>query len=425
MEKNAAKSRNIFSLIIFIFITLVVTSFDYLWYGPLPLWLILALCCFFLIVVSSQRFSTLKLFLHNYFGFVVAPILGFIVAVALVSVLKNNIEVTASRHVFLNFTVLFMMIVIGSLSALVKWRTLIYVIAIIALLQGCICIAQYLGISAAWDFSISVIDITGADSDVVEKELQLQNYDAVGRVKGAHLYVHKFTPMQGMLTTFLVTILIISFQSGNPIKLNLSFVLFASILAFLGMILTFSRSVFVGFLLSIFFVFLSIRRISFVFYFLVFGVLLLILASLLGIQDAAQFGRLDDYSADRATNSARLEHLNYSLDAFFSNPLVGGGHLADAGHLRAGVIHSTLLRVLVDYGLFGLFFYLLVLYGILRAFWLARLGCEAKKIISIGCLGAFGVSLLDAWTHSSGFLVTDVSVGAILGIFLGALLRNE
>lgn len=420
MEKNIAKSRNIFSLIIFISITLVVTSFDYLWYGPFPLWLILALCCFFLILVSPQRFFTLKLFLHNYFGFVVAPILGFIIAVALVSVLKNNIEVTASRHVFLNFTVLFMMIIIGSLSALVKWRALIYVIAIIASLQGCICIAQYLGIGAAWDFSASVIDITGADSDVVQKELQLQNYDAVGRAKGAHLYVHKFTPMQGMLTTFLVAILIISFQSGNPIQLNLSFVLFASVLAFLGMILTFSRSVFVGFLLSMFFVFLSVRRISFVFYFLVFGVLLLILASLLGIQDAAQFDRLDDYSVGRATNAARLEHLNYSLDAFFSNPLIGGG-----GHLRAEVIHSTLLRVLVDYGLFGLFFYLLVLYGILRAFWLARLGCEAKKIISIGCLGAFGVSLLDAWTHSSGFLITDVSVGAILGIFLGVLLRNE
>lgn len=409
-----------FSLPVF-FITLLIilaTSFDYIWLGALPAWLVVSLIglSFGLIFSSSQRkaFSeSLKVIRLP----VLLPIIIFMMIALAIDFARGNLEESFSKRFLLNASVIVAMVSAATWGLMIKRSYIVNLFAIIVLAQGLVCVAQYLGSLEAWDLANKVAAVMGKiDPD----EAPSVTFAQVHRVKGTNLFIHKFTPMQGMLVTFLTVVAVMNFQYKNPLRLKNLFIFIAIIIGLIGMALTFSRSVFLGFSISVMLVVFSMRNIKALAAIVMLTLGLFIAESYVNIESGKQFSRLTDTSMSRATNSSRLVHFKYAMSVFEDSPLVGAAPSKN-NHV---LVHSLPLRILVEYGIVGLMPYLLVLFGLYRKF---KNGSGKDNVVELRVLSkastyALLIAIIDGWTHSSGFLIRDITQGVLFGVFIGCVL---
>src|SRR5207249_1465957 len=110
--------------------------------------------------------------------------------------------------------------------------------------QGCVAIGQYVGIRSFWlipDLQLS----RAARGDQALLLAAVEDLQSIGRVRGTHMFVHKFAATHGAMVAYLLVAV------GGSRQLCTSFrgravLLALVILAFVGSVLTFSRSAFVG-----------------------------------------------------------------------------------------------------------------------------------------------------------------------------------
>lgn len=405
---------------------LLATSADYLWYGPLPAWLLVPLLGFPLAVLETEGRAAFALFLRRIAFPIILPWLLFMISVTAIDTMKGFIEGSVSSRVFLNGAGLVSMVMTGFWASRVRPRTLVYMLALIASLQAVVSVAQYSGNSAAWNTSLTIISVCGARFDkalggeLSEVDTSV-DFGDIGRVKGTALAVHKFTPMASLLCAFLAATLFMNYQSKNQVRLSTGALMAGAVLAALCMFLTFSRSAIYGNAALVAVLLLLIRRFGTIF---VLGVVLALgyfAGTQLKVQDARQFERLADVDTSHGTNAGRVNQYSRALGDFAEHPLVG--HPIPSSQRYDIPIHSVILRVMADYGIVGTFFYLGTIFGLLRVLWVHRnLQGGETRVIAQAASAAILVALLDSWTHSSGLLVKDVLQPILYGAFLGGVL---
>jgi hypothetical protein len=187
------------------------------------------------------------------------------------------------------------------------------------------------------------------------------------------------------------------------------------------MALTFSRSTIIGSAFAVFLSALKGRGIKPLLFLIIASLAVYSVTESLNIDKAKESNRIFDFSAKSDTNAARLRHLQYAKNAFMDSPIIGQPQKGGAG----GPLHSVLLRIVVDYGLMGVLPYLSVIIGIYFVlFKYGRSGVRQNTLAWAG-MCAFTVALLDAWTHSSGLLVRDVTQPVLVGAFIGLLFYQD
>jgi hypothetical protein len=394
------------------------TSFDYIWYGPIPAWLIMLFVgIFFSLLIPSHRQAIVQ-FLRRTWLPIILPWVLFVLIVAIIDTSKGLIDDTFSKRVNLNLATLALMVMVGAWSSRVRPAIVIYVVAFIVCMQGLICIAQYMKIVWAWDLPELIVQFSGAR---LEKGLLVDvDFNIVGRVRGTNPFVHKFNSMQGVGATFILLAFFLNMQANNALRLRMMPVVVAALFGGIGVILTFSRSTILGGALAMVAILINVRKFAIIFILVIVSILGYYAAQELGIQKAEQFNRITDFSTHRLTNVSRMQQYSYALKVFSEAPFLGQPEgVGNKGLL----VHSVILRLLTDYGALGTLPYLAVLFGISWFLLHHRsAGGESSRVVSLAALCSVGVAVLDAWTHSSGLLVREVAQPALIGAYLGALL---
>lgn len=414
-EPGKSSHRKILDEFFLAILLLLVTSFDYIWYGPMPMWLYFAVIGFILSIFSHNFRINLIAVVSKMFLPVILPWLIYVTVVLILETSQNILDDSFSKSFLLNMATLFLMIVLATWSSLVKPTILIYIVALIALMQGLLCIAQYLGVTEAWTLPDTIYSFFGQKKTLDE----IGAFQEIQRVRGTNLYIHKFNVMQGMLVAYLVTAFAVNLKN-DTISSGTKFILLpATAIGFLGMFLTFSRSTIVGLLLTALLIIISQRRIKSLLLLILLAGLSLFVFSELNVSKSKEIGRITDFSKSRTTNASRLSHLKHSLEVITESPIVGDSSQHSTSNI---LIHSVALRILVNYGFLGFLPYLGVLIGICYLF---VVGIKKGKGLALAGLCALLVSVIDAWTHSSGMLVKDVSQPGLIGAFVGIVMGNS
>lgn len=391
-----------------------------LWIGPAPLWLFL--CGLGLAIIFTYR--PLQLAIKQVAAQITSPVLlpwiAFVVIGLVIGSFRGDDISRLSRAAFLPAFQCFSILVVATLAIYVSPRRLIQLLAVVAAVQGVICIAQLLQVRAAWhipeiiaSFSTNQVD---TDNDVVAGANEL---GAVLRARGTFLNVHAFNPMQGMLAAALLYWSFLDGQTKKALRVAPWLLYLGATLGSIGVLLTFSRSTWIGLaVLLAFLIWRARKRIGT--FGIVFLACLLAVAVILTAAEMPIIRRLMDFSSRSTTNADRIGQYGYVLQVLFTNPFTGSPY-----HARLPV-HSVLLRQFVDFGLFGWLAYVLVLIGLSGMFLrFARSKDSVLSALGGAGLSGFLVVLLDSWTHSAGLLRGDVFQFMILGTFLGLMLGRE
>lgn len=398
----------------------VITSFDYIWYGGIPLWLMMVILGCFVSMLSNKYRRAFRYFATHTFIWFILPWILFVIGVATIDVIKGQIELTLSKRILLNLAVLWLALMIGTWVLRVRPSNVIYILAGIGALQGLLCIAQFYGNDWAWRFPEFVIRKFGAHFD--KSLLVDEDFFAIQRVRGTHIYVHKFNSMQGMILAFLLTVLILNIRYNNTLKLRTWILVGGTLFTGIGMFLTFSRSTIFGnaIVFSIL-IAINVRRFSVAVIIIIFIGFAYFAYEYLELYNAGQFSRITDFNESRITNKSRIDQYVSAIHAFSKYPVIGG---QSAGMTGGNIVHSVPLRLMVDYGAVGILLYVIVIGGILRFLLKCRNKCGGGiYVLSLAGLSSVFVALLDAFTHSSGLLVRDVSQGGMIAAFMGLVMH--
>lgn len=401
-------------------LVIITTSFEYIWVGPLPLWLMISLVALLAALFSRQQRGSIAEALKFNGKTLFLPMLLFMLMALLIDVAKGSLADSFSKRYLLNFSLLISMLAVSSMSMLVRRTYILYLLALIASVQGLICIAQFMGSQEAWTLAEKIAALFGR---IEQDDVGAVNFASVHRVKGTNLFIHKFTPMQGVLVTFLMVVGLLNFQYKNPLKISMFLMFSAITIGAVGMILTFSRSVILGSLIAIVLVLISARNIKMIFAMLLLAGSLLVAESIVNIEGGKEFSRITDTSMTRSTNASRLHHFNHSKEVFSEYPLIGEPYNPRDSHRV--LVHSVPLRVIVEYGLLGFFPYAATLYLLMRKFKKASKSNNEEtleiKIFGKAALYSLMVAFIDNASHSSGFLIRDVVQGVLFALFTGII----
>lgn len=321
-------------------------------------------------------------------------------------------NVSLQRVFFLNASAILALVVTAIWASLEKPKFVIRVIALIALTQGIIAVAQFAEVGNIWSVPESVNAIFGDRNAAALYEDKY--FD--GRVRGTNVHVHKFNAMQGMVAIFIFVTAFLSARKKVNLKGNW-FLWLVSPFALLGMILTFSRSTIFGSIFSISMAAIKTRGIKPLVFFTATCLAIYFFTGALSLDEAKESNRLLDFSMKSDTNASRLHHLKYAMKTFAQSPLMGRSEKDGT----IGPIHSVLLRIVVDYGLMGMVPYLTVIFGIYFILFKYRKLGKCQDTLAWAGLCSFTVAMIDAWTHSSGLLVRDVTQPVLVGVFIGVL----
>ena len=394
------------------------TSLDYLWYGPLPAWLIVGLAGLAVsTLLPKHRSAMVRVF--RYAGLsIILPWLVFILLVSGLDATKGLIEESFSKRVLLSSSTLLLMMVTAVWASRVRPAVVLYILAVIIAAQGIVCIAQYSNVDFAWNLPETILEKSGARADKVT--LYDIEFKDVGRVRGTNPLVHKFNSMQGVASVFLLAVLILNLQFGNPLRVRMALLVPLTLCGSVGMVLTFSRSTIFGTVVALLVILLNIRKVGTVWILVFASGFIYLGAEQLGIREAKQFNRVTDFSLTRATNASRLAQYSYALNEIAENPLMGKPEGSSTDRL---LVHSVILRLMTDYGLIGTLPYLLVLCNLTLFFFRNRTKSgHYTKTLALASMCSLCVGILDAWSHSSGIMVRDVAQPAMYGAFWGAML---
>ncbi len=403
--------------IIVLFIIIVnVTSFDYIWLGSFPLWLFFGLVVFYVSMFDNQYRLRFIHIVKTIFFPIIFPWIIFIVVVLILETANYFIAESFSNRFLLNSAALFLMVSVATWSSLVRPSSIVYIIALIVLMQGILCIAQYLGVAEARTLPDVISSLFGRKMSFYDSEV----FKDLGRVRGTNMYVHKFNVMQGILVAYIFVVLVNTKQwNNNTSKLNI-ILLPALAVGLIGMVLTFSRSTIIGIAITIMVVLATSRKNINIFYILVLAIIIVGMISVLNITERKEFNRILKLSPAQAENANRLEHIKYSLNIIRRSPVFTGEPTAQFNSRVP--IHSVALRILVNYGVLGFIPYILVIAGFtvqfLRGVWRG----DTTKVFALSGICAFIVAIIDGWTHSSGLLMRDICQPVLLGAFLGMII---
>lgn len=392
----------------------------YVFAGPIPLWLMLGMILFCLSAIGISRNDQLRLSL------IATPIVVFwFILIAITAVLDAT--AFSQRDVLagplLSFLTLLTFIGVSSTIKSFQISWLIHVLCIIVIFQGIICLFQYFGSTSAWNFWRMVDGFlpelvkVNANADAASN---LFTYDAAGRVRGTHLYVHVFASVQAALTAALLGVSFSKAIWPSQSKLTHILIIVAVVLGTLSVTVTFSRSAILGVSLALgFLLFIRIRRaiVSISITIAIFAIL-----GLLQIQEADQYVRLFNVDAATTVNRVRINQLMDTLRIVELSPLFGASGLPYYAPSQEIPIHSVLLRYLHDYGLVGLISYLAVISAILfHLLKYLRSNLQQQRDIAAVGVCIFLAAIADSWTHTSGFLRRDLVHAILFAVVYGQL----
>lgn len=408
---------------LFILALLSSTAFDYVWIGPVPLWLAFAALGLGAILLEYSGMAKLFRVLSHVGRPILVPWMLFIVVHSAIAIV-HGLEPGGIRKSLIYSTaalLLFTMMAVWSSRA--RFSTVIYAIGAIALLEGVVAMAQTMGMHAAWripDLLSAVFPHTDPEASTL-----VDHIENAGRARGTMQLVHKFNAMQGLMCAILVTVTALGFHVKDAALVRRRFVTLATLLGVIGMALTFSRSTVIGLTLVIVFVTMkrgvTMRRSSAIAFALTALIIAAIIGSVVMNYDDRTASRLTSFSLASRENIERVQFVEIAWNVFKSSILIGDPALSPSGPL-AMPIHSVPLRIFIDTGLVGFAFYLFVLMQLARVFWKASRSSD-RYVALAGTMGVatFLMGFIDATTHSSGLLQNDFLQPAIFGMICGLI----
>jgi O-antigen ligase len=309
-----------------------------------------------------------------------------------------------------------------SWARLLRPRDLIMMLALFGAIEGAISMGQFGGSQPLWKFPETIATASGTPLTALMRERQ--TFEDVGRARGTQLFVHVFTSMEAVLAAFLLVAAAGARAAKVPAGRGYSWVLLiAAVVSFLGVVLSFSRSGVLGCVAVVPVALIGFRRTSrtrALLFLLLTGLAVLGANAALNVTAGAKYQRLFDYSSSNSNNAARLGVVELAWSAFIEAPLTGGG--SDVGVGRSAIaIHSVPMRVLGSYGIVAFAAYIAVLASLAQTFWKRlRTATQWEQVAAVAGLAGLAAGLVDAFTHTSGLLMSDVAQAALLGTFLGA-----
>lgn len=270
----------------------------------------------------------------------------------------------------------------------------IYMILIIFLLNSLVAILQSLKISPFWEIPEIIIMYFG--NDITNVNYFGTGYEAYGRVRGLFLFIHKFSPA-------ILSSCVLFFWYGFNTKKFKKLFLIVGLITLYSSFLTLTRSIFIGLILGI--IIVTILYYKRKFFKISFYILSIIFLSQFFISDNNAF--FDRFNQSNKTNisnndSYRLEGISLALNNFIENPIIGSYKYSQIG-LNRVTVHGVHFRILGNYGLIGLFAFLIMLYQIFKIF--IKNISQRFKVLFIIIISIF---LIDLMTHSSGLMFYDV-----------------
>jgi hypothetical protein len=302
-------------------------------------------------------------------------------------------------------------------------------LAATATFQTTLCVLQYLGFDWAWRLwqTVQAIapDWVKVDDYTLANEAEF-TFDASGRVRGSHIYVHIFTAVQSTLVAALIGLTLVPPLSIRNAFMTRLLVQLGAVAGVVGLFLTFSRSGALALVIAggiaVFLGARSTRTLG-----TAVVTVAIIIASIgnLDLSRSNQIQRLvgGQTTSASASDRMRLEQYEYAWRTFLESPLLGESIMDSSGEELDLPIHSVPLRYLNDYGLVGLSLYGIV-FLLLANLFLSRLRRDtgpARPWAVVG-LCALAAVASDSWTHSSGFLRRDVFHAILLAALIGPML---
>jgi hypothetical protein len=270
----------------------------------------------------------------------------------------------------------------------------IYMLLIIFLINAIVSFLQALEISPFWELPELINMYFGFDfSDSSYSGLKFED---LKRVRGLFLYIHKFSPA-------IMASCVLFFWHGFNTKKNKKLYLIIGFITLYSSVLSLTRSIFVGLIFGIIIVtFLYYKRKFFKFSFYFISIILL--NQFFMTDDSSFFNRLNQTNTKTVSNNDnyRLQGILISYNNFIDNPIIGSYKYSQTG-LNKITVHGILFRILGNYGLIGLFSYLIFLIQIFRIF-IKNVSQRFKVLFII----LFSIFFIDLITHSSGLMFYDI-----------------
>lgn len=414
-----SKRRRSIRLALLAAVMLVITGLDYMRIASVPVWLIAEAAMGVYVVAIPARLRRLRAGMSRVGPRVVLPavVLAVIAVVSHASLSESGAGL--SRVAWLDICAIGIVLLVGTLASEYEPADIVVVVAIIAGTEALIALLQFVGFEWAWTLPSR---LGGSQPDLPDAGLVFEN---VGRARGLHLYVHKFAAMQAMLGAFLVACTLTRRRDLGLSRKRSAFVFAATTITVMSGVVAFSRSVIVGVGLTLVVGALlgvrgASRRVRAV---IVVGAGVPIVAAIfawLNVSSGKQFYRIANFFDQGTTNdSLRLEGLREAWAAFRSAPIAGVGF--DFIPTSGLAVHSVPVRILAAYGLVGFAVYAACTVGIVSLLVSARRRSPtlARRAFAAAAVCAIAAGLFDASTHSSGFLVADISKSAVIGLMLG------
>ena len=395
------------------------TGLSYIWFGPLPAWLLCLTGLFAILFLSSTSRNNLKVILNQKLVKIVIITWTLFVLIVLVSdSLAGSLKSSFSSVIIYNLVSFAAMIAVALVSMRVKTSDLILLIALLTGLGGILGILQFFGVYWAAAFPDIIAShfsrISGFDLFID------QHYNPGTRVRGIHTLVHKFSAYQGMMVCWLFCLII-----GGKARLmgghfRYIIIICLSMLGGLGAILTFTRSIILGFLCTIVLLLFFLKDKRAIFRILIFsGIALFLIINMAERWGRGEHKRLFDYSKTSSSIYTRLAGYEYAVNAIKRSPLLGEGTTPRREAFMKS-IHSVPIRIFTDYGALGVICYLIVIFALSIMFIkMTRVTVQNISLLSLAGLCALLTALIDSATHTSGLMRYDIAQPVLLGVFLG------
>lgn len=423
---NTSDHNSIGPFIILTAIIVLSSSLSYVFLGALPFWFLMGSIGIFVSFVNRslprlfERSSGLRNLLYIWIIFIFLTL-----ALDVVSLTPRNIM----RGPILNALSFSAFVAATALASLTPNRRLIaLVLASVALFQGGLCVAQFLGSEWAWRFWEHIRALAPALVRVDEESLSVAGYagfDGFGRARGSHVFIHSFNGVQVALVGALLGLAVSPPPSLRARNGQLTFVRLGTLIGAIGVVLTFSRSGYLAAAAAVTLLLLLNFQLKTSLSVIVIAILALVSFNVLEIGKSSQFSRIFSFSSKAATNYERFNQYNYAFENIKRSPIVGETGVQNTVALSKP-IHSVAIRYLNDYGAIGFLLYISICALIVR-FFISGIGDRGPKYAevrswSIAGLCAFAAILADSSTHSSGFLRVDSFHGVLIATVIGTTL---
>jgi len=389
----------------FLFFLLVFTFSEIFIFG-LPLYLFLFPFLNKNFVSFFKTYST-----NNEIRKIVNMVFLYSLLLLIIDSIHGNFIISLNKVFLLNLMVVFIGVEIYTYAKNDRKRKGIFMLAIIFFANALVAILQSLEISPFWELPELVNMYFG--NDFSDSSYSGLKFEDLKRVRGLFFYIHKFSPA-------IMASCVLFFWHGFNTKKYKKLYLILGLITLYSSFLTSTRSIFVGLIFGIITVtFLYYKRKFFKFSF--YSISLILLGQFFIADDSNFFNRLNQTNTNTVSNNDnyRLQGILISYNNFIDNPIIGSYKYSQTG-LNKITVHGVLFRILGNYGLIGLFSYLIFLIQIFKIF-IKNVSQRFKVLFII----LFSIFFIDLSTHSSGLMFYDIFQLVFLMLLLGYSKNNN